>query len=210
VAYLEEARSAADRYREAVRVFQAAAGGAPAPGGSVSRADLAALARKAREKFRQAIEADPQNYHATYGLARLLEEVDREGAHSEILRCLLLTLEIQPAHHQALNDLGALYIRGADYAGAARVLEKSIEVQPSGMAHYNLGLAYLYQSRTADARQQFKRALEDEANVPAGNVHYYWVYSYIVDEDPSQARKFYEEKKATIPEELRAELESKL
>jgi tetratricopeptide (TPR) repeat protein len=210
VAYLEEARSAADRYREAVRVFQAAAGGAPSPGGGVSRADLAELARKAKEKFRQAIEADPQNYHATYGLAQLLDEVDREGARSDILRYLLLTLEIQPAHHQALNDLGALYIRAADYAEAAQVLEKSIEVQPSGMAHYNLGLAYLYQSRTADARQQFRRALEDEADLPTGNVHYYWVYSYILDEDLAQARKFYEEKKATIPEELRGELESKL
>ncbi|MCZ6793566.1 MAG: tetratricopeptide repeat protein, partial [Planctomycetota bacterium] len=197
---LEAADTEYTRYREA----------SVGPG-SVSAAQLDGLLQRARRAYEKAIELDDKNHGATFGLAQLLENADPERFRQESLELLKKTVAIEANHPLALNDLGAAYIREGEYLEAEPYLRNSLKARPTAKAYYNLGLALLFQGKGEAAREQFELALrKEDPALPEGDVYYYVVYTYLVEERVDDARDSYLSKRSVIPVELQRDLDQRL
>lgn len=69
-----------------------------------------------------------------------------------------------PDNVVVLRNLGAVYSRVRRYDEAASVLQRALEVRPSGGVFANLGNIYFLQGRYSDAVGSFEKALELDAN----------------------------------------------
>ena len=71
---------------------------------------------------------------------------------------------LTPDNLIVLRNLGAAYYRARRYDEAASVLQRALEVRPSGGTLANLGNIYFAQGRYSDAVGSFEKALELDAN----------------------------------------------
>ena len=146
-------------------------------------------AQKIRENFQKAVEIDPANYRAAYGMAQLLHRTTPDRP-DEAIRWLEKCVQVKPDHAAALNDLGATRILKGDYEGAEDALRKALAVEDSGTYHYNLALALFHQKRTAEARTHFEEALSKGGTaVRTGEVYYYLVAAYLQEGQGDEARR---------------------
>lgn len=202
LALLQVARQQARHYRENLRL---------SPPGEKPSAELQQLSTDVTLSFRKAIEADANNFQATYGLAQFLNRLPGSDS-SEVEKYLQQTLTIKSDHYWAYNDLGALHISEGDYAEAEEALQSAEKLRPSAVVSYNLGLALYYQGKMASARAKFNAALEGEGSdrVPAGEVYGFLILTHLQEGSEAEARKLFSEKSSLIPNYLRTELEKEL
>ena len=168
------------------------------------------LEGKIRKEFDYALRTDPRNYSAAYGHAQL-RFLGGEDRLEEAVEWLVKTVRIHPGHIDALNDLGAAYIRLGKYRDAARVLRDATNREERADLHYNLGLALFFLNDQPGARMHFSRALnKGSPGVRTGEVYYYLVASMIREGDKQQASELLARQSNTIPPKLRGALESAL
>jgi len=184
---------------------------------SADDAEMGQLAREARDAYHEALELDPNNHHASYAFAMLLNDLDATANAGEIASQLEKTIEVQPGHASALINLGAVAIRSGDFERARSVLERAIRVNDSPLARFNLGLSLMFLEKPAEARAQFERALQldpgvsgADAAIPVGDAWFYTAYSYVLEGELGTARAVYREHEALIPAELKAVIEQEL
>jgi tetratricopeptide (TPR) repeat protein len=169
---------------------------------------LAEAAEKIRENFQKALELDPKNYRATYGMAQLLHRTAPERA-DEAIRHLERTVEIKADHAAALNDLGASHILRGDYAAAEASLRSALAVEDLGSYHYNLALALFHQKKTVEARRHFEEALAKGGSaVKSGEVYYYIVSAFLEEGEREEARRRLDLYGQQIPPSLRESLDA--
>ena len=199
--YSNQARSQVDRY------FAALGGG-----GAAGTEEIDRLGNEIIAGYERALNMDPSNYHATYGLAQFLNRADPDRNAKAVLHWLARTLETKPDHFWALNDLGALHIRNGEYAKAEEVLRKCQAMEPSEIVLYNLGLSLFYGGKPAEARKRFEEALHADGapHVPEGEIYYYLCHSYLEEGNADRARGIFREKEKLIPADLRADLAKRL
>jgi TolA-binding protein len=174
------------------------------------REQVRELEGKVRQQFDEALREDPRNHHAAYGHAqvRLIGKKEQLG---EAVEWLTRTVKIHPGHTDALNDLGAGYIRLGRYSDAARVLKDAIRHVDRADLHYNLGLALFFLNDQPEARTHFFRALsKGSPGVRSGEVYYYLVASMIRAGDKQKASELFASQSNAIPAKLRGALETAL
>ena len=157
-----------------------------------------------RLNLQQSLEADSKNYRAAYELAVFLR--DRGGDDAEVERYLRQALVGHPRYDRALNDLGALYIQREDYASAIDPLERANDIRPTLASRYNLGLAYLNESRVGAAREQFEGAAKLDTARRNGVVYYYLAHALRLEGKVTEAQRVFKEFGGLIAEEDRRQL----
>jgi tetratricopeptide (TPR) repeat protein len=172
--------------------------------------DLRESLDRVQQSFERAVELDATNVEAAYGLASLYLN-HRSGREDETRRWLQQTVKLSPKHVDALNDLGALAIRGKRYSEAARVLEAALACEDQPEIRYNLGLALLYSGKPGRAAEQFQAALAAKGkSLDAGRLHYYLVLSWIRDGQSAAAAQWLRSHRGEIPKALAAKLDEAL
>jgi Tfp pilus assembly protein PilF len=195
--YSDQARARADQYAAAA-----------ADGRAAGSTELEKLSADARAAFEKAIEIDPRNYHATYGLAQLLNRIDPVGNAAVVSKWLRRTIEIKPDHLWALNDVGALSIREGNFPEAESALRRCAAIDPSPIVLFNLGLALFYSGSIVEARKSFEDALKAKGRgtVPEGEAYYYIARAYFQEGERDRALALFREKEKAMPPELRQDL----
>jgi len=121
-------------------------------------------------------------------------------------------LAVRPDFAEALNNLGVLYHKSRDFAGAARQFEKALSVYPGFVeAQLNLGNAYKGLGRYTDAETAFKRVMLMDARYPDAyfNLGVLYLDAKIEGRDPKQQfqiaidnfNRYKSEMKAKLPRE---------
>ena len=124
-------------------------------------------AKGAMESYRLAIKADARNAVATNNLAWLL--LDRAGdalALNESLKFAETAVKLEPTYVDALDTLGWVHYRRADYAKAVDALGRARKLAPNRMdvaAH--LGLAYAKAGQKSQALTELRAVLGSKTPV---------------------------------------------
>jgi TolA-binding protein len=168
--------------------------------------ELVEAAQKIRENFQKALERDPRNYRASYGMAQLLHKTS-PGEADQAIKYLVQTVEIKADHAAALNDLGVSYILRGDYPSAEDPLRRALAVEDQGSYHYNLAICLFHQRNTAEARLHFERAIEKGgSSLKLGEVYYYLVAAFLEEGQTEEARRRFGLYRDQIPAALRDSL----
>ena len=154
---------------DAIKELQAALVRAPGDSATLSYLGDAYVAsgdqQKAVESYRAALQADPRNQVANNNLAWLLAEQSKDM--DEALRLALAATRIDPNYVDALDTLGWVQYRRAEYPNAVTTLAKATKIAPDRTdiaAH--LGLAYAKTGSKARALTELRRALAGKAPLP--------------------------------------------
>jgi tetratricopeptide (TPR) repeat protein len=117
--------------------------------------------------YRKVIEKEPRIPGGHYALGHLLRRVGKEAeARLEFER----ELEIDPYHHLAYFELGAMRLAGGDAQAALPMLEKAVKLRPAlADPKVELGKAYLQLKRPADAIPLLKAAIAKEPEHPTAH-----------------------------------------
>ncbi|MCF8060998.1 MAG: tetratricopeptide repeat protein [Deltaproteobacteria bacterium] len=119
----------------------------------------------ALESLEEAVSLDPAFLSARVLLAGLYLEHYEKGHLSRAGEHIRAALRIAPQDPRLLILLGNLRIRQQDLPGAEAVLLHVTRTFPSyAMAHFRLGFVYYLMERRAEALQQFRSALEQDAS----------------------------------------------
>ena len=124
--------------------------------------------QKAMESYRLAVKADARNAVATNNLAWLLMEGARDNAAlSEALTLAETAVKQEPAYVDALDTLGRIYYRLADYPKSVSALSTARKLAPERMdIAAQLGLAYAKVGSKAQALTELRAALASKAQIP--------------------------------------------
>lgn len=130
---------------------------------------------RARERFRQAVEARPGSVNARRGLAWALLRGEDAAVLPEAERLCLDVLDERPRDAEACACLGVIAFRLGRHAQAEHYLRRSIELDPSGGGHVDLGALYVQLGRYDEARDQLDAALardwyDAQAHIELGNL----------------------------------------
>lgn len=123
--------------------------------------------KRAMEAYRLAVNADARNAVATNNLAWLL--VDQAGdalALNESLKLAETAVKLEPTYVDALDTLGWVHYRRADYVKSVEALSKARKLAPNRMdiaAH--LGLAYAKAGQKSQALAELRAALASKTPV---------------------------------------------
>jgi predicted Zn-dependent protease len=131
---------------------------------------------QAEAKFRELIEAQPDNASALNYLGYMLADLDRnlDDAHDMIQRAL----DIEPGNGAYLDSLGWLYYRQKKFDLAERYLLRSLEkVKRDPVVHSHLGDVYFEQGKVDQAKKHWERSLQE------------WKSSAAADQDPKEIAK---------------------
>ena len=156
---------------KAIQELQSALAKSPADSAALTYLGDAYVASKevtkAKESYTLAIKADPKNAVATNNLAWLLMEQARDVLSlNESLRLAETAVKLEPSYVDALDTLGWVHYRRADYAKSIAVLSKARKIAPSRMdiaAH--LGLAYAKAGSKAQALTELRAALASKTPI---------------------------------------------
>lgn len=78
----------------------------------------------------------------------------------------------EPTMVKAWVNLGGVLLTKRDYAGCVKANQRALEVEPEAtLAHYNMGLGYLYQGLAKEMVGCFERVLELEPDNAGGHYH---------------------------------------
>ncbi len=141
---------------------------------------------EAIEKYKQALEIDPDHLGALVGLGRAY---DRQNRLEDAMRCYSLAVRKHPHEPGALNDLALCYARQTKYGDAIAMLRRAVDAAPDkvlyrnnlatvlveidhvdeaiaqlaavhgkAVAHYNVGVLLARRGQEPSAGEQFKLA----------------------------------------------------
>ena len=113
-------------------------------------------AASAEATYQQAIALRPQywaGYNALGGF------YFRQSRYADAVRMFQRVIELAPENFQGYYDLGGVLLAKGDYAKSIEALQRSIEIRPTLEAYSNLGGAYFYLRKFAEAAQMYKRGL---------------------------------------------------
>jgi len=156
---------------KAIQELQAAVAKYPSDTASLTYLGDAYLAlkdtQKAIDSYRLAIKADARNAVATNNLAWVLMDGARDApALNESLNLAEAAVKLEPTYVDALDTLGWVHYRLADYAKSVAVLSKARKLAPNRMdiaAH--LGLAYAKAGQKPQALTELRAALASKATI---------------------------------------------
>ena len=155
---------------------------------------------KAVALARRALTQEPEHMQARYALGQaLLRSGAVEEGRSEIAEYARRQAVAQDAERRqrelgALNEKALALAGAGELDGALDLLRKAVDLDPSGMAHLNLGLALMEAGRVADAIDRFEAAAAvlDDAEA----VHLYLADAYAEvgrSDDSARARALHEQ-----------------
>ena len=116
---------------------------------------------EAEAALRRAIELGPNRWRAHTELGQFFYVRAR---YAEAVESWEKARALTPDNLIVLRNLGAAYFRSRHYDEAASVLQRALEVGPSGGILANLGNIYFVQGRYSDSVASFERALQLDAN----------------------------------------------
>src|SRR3990170_4437930 len=135
-------------------------------------------------EYRNAVKATPQDAALRWKLARTaLEAKDIRTAYTELQK----TVELDPAHHEALGKLGEIYVAMGETGQASLIADNLVVTLPKNPQGYILKSALAVRSGKMDeAIAQARKAVElDPKNakpiLTVGNL-------YLLKRDPGTAR----------------------
>lgn len=135
--------------------------------------------------YRKVLEKEPRIPGGHYALGHLLR---RAGKDAEARLELERELEIDPYHHLACFELGAMHLAGGDAQAALPMLEKAVNLRPAlADSKVELGKAYLQLKRPADAIPLLKAAIATEPNHPTA--HYLLSRAYLMTGATEEGRR---------------------
>jgi serine/threonine-protein kinase len=114
----------------------------------------------AETAYKKAISLRPQ-YWAPYNwLGRFYFQHARYADAADMLR---KAIELAPENQRLYSNLGGIYVQIGRYDEAIVVLQRSIELRPTMSAYSNLGVAYFYTRKYAEAGEAFRKATQLES-----------------------------------------------
>ena len=123
-------------------------------GGALERLNKPADAEAA---YKKAISLRPQ-YWAPYNwLGRFYFQNARYADAAEMIR---KAIELAPENQKLYSNLGGIYVQIGRYDDAIVALQRSIELRPTMSAYSNLGVAYFYTRKYAEASEAARKATE--------------------------------------------------
>ena len=129
----------------------------------------------AERTYRQAIELRPQ-HAACYNWLGVFYH--RRARYPDAIRLFSQAVKISPDSYVGYSNLGGSYVDNGDYKLAIPMLSHSIAIRPTYEAYSNLGTAYFFEGRFADAVGSYEGALKlDDRHYDVwGNLAdaYYW------------------------------------
>lgn len=128
--------------------------------GKVSEAD---------ETLKRAISLQPRSWE---GYARLGRFYASHGRNDEAIKMYEQAANISPDNFQSYYNLGGIYLLSGRYADAIPVLVRSVALRPTAGAFSNLGTAYFYEHKFAEAARSYRQAaqLDDQQFIVLGNL----------------------------------------
>ena len=119
---------------------------------------VAGEADQALERYRSAIELDPNHFEAFNNLGNLLQE---RGRLTESLEAHRRAASLRPSMPEVQFNLGNTFLNAGQYEEATRAYEAAITLRPDYVhAINNLGNALRARGLTAEARQAYQKAGE--------------------------------------------------
>ena len=112
----------------------------------------------------KAIELEPLNYKFRTYLG-IFHEMSQE--YDEALEAHRKATELEPRAFSAWNNLGGTLMLKNRFDEAIPALEQALKIEERSAVRSNLGTAYYYRGRYADAAKQYQRATELEPENPA-------------------------------------------
>ena len=125
------------------------------------------LPTEAEERFRRALEIDPNEPDTLYQLGRLLRQQEGRGEEARSLLEKGATLDPKLASHQVWRELGAVALNSGQPDEAIRYLAHytaAREYDPEGLVLY--GRALKSANRPADAKSAFQQAVDCVKGAP--------------------------------------------
>ncbi len=123
---------------------------------------------RATTVLQKALALSPNLARAHYFYSRVLRS---EGRYDEAAQNLQIVLAQYPRDRVALNDLGRIYFLQRKYAGAVKVLDRVLDVDPEDLqAHYNLMLCFNGLGDEKQAHEHEVRYLRFKANEAAQTI----------------------------------------
>jgi serine/threonine-protein kinase len=107
--------------------------------------------------FRKAIELRPNDWAGYQDLGRLYI---RRAEYAKAEECLRRVTELTPDNYWGFSVLGAVYHYQGRFEQAIAMIDRSIQLRPTGGAYSNLGTIYSFQGRYQEAARAFEKALE--------------------------------------------------
>jgi|CZKY01.1.fsa_nt_gi tetratricopeptide (TPR) repeat protein/tRNA A-37 threonylcarbamoyl transferase component Bud32 len=133
---------------------------------------------EAEQVYRKAIALRP-NYWAVYNY--LGQFYWKEGRYREAEQQFEQVTRLEPDNVRGLSNLGAMQLLEGRYAVAIATFQRAVAISPSADAYSNLGTAYFYSWRYAEAADAYVKAtqLDPRNYVIQGNLGdcYYWMPS---------------------------------
>lgn len=127
---------------------------------------------EAIEKYRKALEIQPDYIPAKYNLGVTLGDLDRYKEAEIILREVI---KADAGHAEALNSLGFILNKQGDFAEAIKHYRKAIKIRPKyAQPHFNLGMVLLLKEEYQQGWEEYEwRFLTPQFNALSKN-HKMW------------------------------------
>jgi tetratricopeptide (TPR) repeat protein len=126
-------------------------------------------AKDARKLFEEAINYNPNNAVAYFGLAEVLDDLDKED---EAIASYEKALSLDKDLTEIYVPIGVIYYQKGDIAKADEYLGKALKASPNNsQTQYFSGLVRLAQNRNQEALASFQETVKIEQDSP--EAHYY-------------------------------------
>jgi serine/threonine protein kinase/tetratricopeptide (TPR) repeat protein len=153
------------KYQEAAQQLELAVAKRPTDDGSVRALGTAYEKlhqfNQAEATYRRAIDLRP---HYWAGYSWLGAYYAKRGQYENALKMFERVIAIAPDNYRGYNNAGGIYILLGDFGKAIGEFEKSVPIRPSFGAYSNLGTAYFFQRRYADAVAAYTHAVQLNQN----------------------------------------------
>ena len=118
---------------------------------------------EAIEKFKQALEKDPEQTNIMGNMAESYRKLDKN---SEALKLYRKAIAIKPNVPVLYTNMGVVLGKLGKGAEPEEALKKAASLNPGGAAqsYYNLGATLVNSGRTADAVEPFRQAIAADPN----------------------------------------------
>jgi len=149
---------ASNAYLEAIRINSRSVSS------MLGLADVYRLLQRSEEAeklLRKAIGLQPGNWRAYSFLGYFFF---RQGRYLEAADQFRNVTELDDRNMGGLANLGSAYMLTGNFAAAAPVYERSIEIEPQSTTYSNLGMMYYYLGRYEDAAAALERGIELSPN----------------------------------------------
>lgn len=104
------------------------------------------------------------NQHVQRATTELAKQLLQERRFDECVRMAEEVVRTNPDDSLAFSIMGAAFVQLGEKGMAIAAFQNAVVAEPSARAYYNLGTAYERAERLRDAFQQYKLAVEQDAN----------------------------------------------